>query len=977
MKLKAKLILGGLGIVMFVMIASAIVFSMIFNNQNRKSVAENLEKSMIIMREDLVAQRDTLISNTRQLITINKLGGSLKFLYEFGKSAPTSYQTTFRDVSQALLSSATTNDLWKIGIYDIDGHLNSFAIQNNESAFLIGYYYEVPHPTFGVASVRKGEELQQEMWEETESLSEMTLKLRFDGQIPTQEKVILKQIDEAFCMISFLPVFADAINEETGDLEKRQFGIVMSVRKLGLQFIAKMDRLTDLTINIFSKEGFLLGDKKNYTSLIVDRLSPATDHWHLEDQMPIINEIQMEDGEYFQGVLPFFDESEVTGAIAALSSKRALRATTIRMLNWLTLVYLGCLIIALIPLWLVALGITRPVTHLVKTANAITDGDFSQEITIRQQDEIGTLATAFRNMKDTIDRVSEEVARLILDVQEGNLKSRGNVEAYKGDWRDLVLGINNVIDAVVKPINVTAEYLDRLSKGDIPKKLTEEYKGDFNEIRNNLNMLIDATHETTRIAEEIAGGNLAIEAKERSKQDRLMEALNVMITSLKEFSHEMDSLVQAVQDGRLDSRGSTEAFAGGWQDLVVGVNNLIDAFVVPINVTAEFIDRIAKGDIPDKLIEEYKGDFNEIRQNLNLLIDAMHEITLLAEEIASGNLTVEVWERSSEDHLMQALNVMIQRLSEIVINVKMVANNVAISSEQMISNSADMSQRAAQQASTTEGVSSSMQQMSANIRQNADNARETEKIALQSAEYAEEGGKVVAETVMVMQRIAQKIAIIEDIATQTRMLSLNATIEAARAQEHGKAFSVVAAEVRQLSNITKKAAEEINELATSSLDVSQKAGEMLITLVPSIHKTAELVQEISMACREQTTGAEHINTAIQQLDQVTQQNASTSDEMASMAETLANQATQLLETIAFFKVDRIAETAMEDAKKTREKVLTEPVTEAGTEVSSHEKSKFENVRDREAEDGKFAGYGLAIIPDKTYRDELDTEFERY
>ena len=132
MKLKAKLILGGLGIVMFGMIASAIIFSMIFSNQNYRSATENLEKSMIIIREDLVAQRETFTSNARQLITINKLGGSLKFLYEFGKSAPTSYQTTFREVSQALLSSATTSDLWKIGIYDIEGHLNSFAIQLTE-----------------------------------------------------------------------------------------------------------------------------------------------------------------------------------------------------------------------------------------------------------------------------------------------------------------------------------------------------------------------------------------------------------------------------------------------------------------------------------------------------------------------------------------------------------------------------------------------------------------------------------------------------------------------------------------------------------------------------------------------------------------------------------------------------------------------------------------------------------------------------
>jgi methyl-accepting chemotaxis protein len=439
----------------------------------------------------------------------------------------------------------------------------------------------------------------------------------------------------------------------------------------------------------------------------------------------------------------------------------------------------------------------------------------------------------------------------------------------------------------------------------------------------------------TDLTKGIAEGDFSkdIVVRQTDEIGDLAAAFRKMKSTISAVLEEMNTLIQAVQEGKLDTRGDAEAFKGSWCDLIIGANTVIDAFVAPINVTAEFIARLSKGDIPEEITEEYKGDFNE---------------------------------------LMRALNAMIQRLSEVVSNVKMVANHVATSSEQMTSSSANMSQGAAHQASAMEEASSSMQQMAANIRQNADNARETEKIALQAAQYAEEGGKVVAETVVAMQQIAEKIAIIEDIAMQTRMLSLNATIEAARAQEHGKAFSVVASEVRQLSDITKKAAEEISKLATSSLDVSEKAGEMLTTLVPSIHKTAELVQEISAASSEQSTGTEQINTAIQQLDQVTQQNAATSDELASMAETLAHQVAQLLETIAFFEVGRTAETTMQEAKKTREKRLTE----AGPNVRRHEELK-EGAEDRETGDGKPAGYGLEMIPDEDYGDERDAEFERY
>jgi methyl-accepting chemotaxis protein len=195
-----------------------------------------------------------------------------------------------------------------------------------------------------------------------------------------------------------------------------------------------------------------------------------------------------------------------------------------------------------------------------------------------------------------------------------------------------------------------------------------------------------------------------------------------------------------------------------------------------------------------------------------------------------------------------------------------------------------MSQGATEQAAAAEEASSSMEEMAANIKQNADNARQTEQIALKAARNAEASGKAVVETVEAMKTITEKILIVEEIARQTHMLSLNATIEAARAQEYGKGFGVVASEVRQLAERSRTAASEIGSLASSSMAVAEKAGGMLRELVPNIQKTAELVQEITAASAEQSTGAEHINTASQQLDHVTQQNAGTVEELAAAAQ---------------------------------------------------------------------------------------------
>jgi methyl-accepting chemotaxis protein len=365
----------------------------------------------------------------------------------------------------------------------------------------------------------------------------------------------------------------------------------------------------------------------------------------------------------------------------------------------------------------------------------------------------------------------------------------------------------------------------------------------------------------------------------------------------------MNTLIQAVQDGNLDVRGSDETFAGDWRELVVGMNRVIDAFMKPLTMTAESLNRIAKGDIPGKIAEEFKGDFNEIKNNLNLLIVAMNDITRLAEEMTEGNLTVKINERSARDRLMQALNLMANILNDVVIKVKSAADNVTLRGQMISSSAKEMSQGANEQAAAAEEASSSMEQMAANIKQNADNARQTEKIALKSAEDARESGQAVAEAVTAMQKIAKKIAVIEEIARQTRMLSLNATIEAAKAEEHGKGFAVVASEVRALAERSQAAATEINQLADSSFAVAEKAGEMLKKLVPDIQKTAELVQEISAASKEQDAGAGQINQAIQQLDQVIQQNASVSEEMAATAEDLVNHAKQLQVTIGCFRID--------------------------------------------------------------------------
>ena len=578
----------------------------------------------------------------------------------------------------------------------------------------------------------------------------------------------------------------------------------------------------------------------------------------------------------------------------------------------------------------------------------------------------GIIFLVAKNIGNIIKDLLDETKKLCTAAVEGKLDIRGEPEKINFEFSPIITGINDTLDAIISPVNMAAEYINRISKGDLPPKITDEYKGDFNELKNNLNTCIDtlstmekelektieeqktgelqarcsskkvqgiygqllegindvldAVHnpvaEGIEIMEQYARGDLERKMRDLpGGQIILTNAINSIRKNLMALIDDVNMLSSAALEGKLEIRAEITKHEGDYRKVIQGVNNTLDAVINPIKVAADYVDCISKGNMPEKITDEYKGDFNKIKNNLNLLIDTLNNIASAAEEIAQGNLMVEVKERSAEDRLMMALVQMVINLREVVMEVKKSSDNVATGSQEMSASSAQISQGATEQAASAEEASSSMEEMAANISHNADNARQTENIAIKAAGNAKESGNAVEKTVDAMKEIAEKISIIEEIARQTNMLALNAAIEAARAGEHGKGFAVVAAEVRKLAERSQNSAREISDLSVSSVEVAEKAGELINVMLPDIQKTADLVQEITAASSEQNCGAEQINKAIQQLDQVIQQNAGASEEMASTCEELSAQATQLQEVISFFKIDEAEKSP--EVKKTK------------------------------------------------------------
>jgi methyl-accepting chemotaxis protein len=551
----------------------------------------------------------------------------------------------------------------------------------------------------------------------------------------------------------------------------------------------------------------------------------------------------------------------------------------------------------------------------------ISNGKIDELIAQTYKGDHEKMKLAVNNVALVLVGLQKELNRLIVASQDGQLAERGKPEQFQGAYAEIVRGMNTMLDAILLPIGEGNRILAQISNGKIDELIAQTYKGD---------------HEKMKLAVN----NVA----------QVLQTLQKMLVRL----------TDAAKDGKLDERGHPDMVQGAYADIIRGVNSILDAVIGPLNVSAMYVELISKGEIPSLISDTYHGDFNTIKNNLNTLITAMNEITTAAQEISNGNLTVDIRERSPQDKLMQALRTMVSGLTRTVSEIRTIAGEVSTASQSISTASVEVSKGASSQAAAAEEASSSMEEMVSNIKQNADNAQQTDKIANKSARDAQESGKSVLEAVAAMKEIANKISIIEEIARQTNLLALNAAIEAARAGEHGKGFAVVAAEVRKLAERSQKAAGEINQLSSTTLRVSEKSGEMLDKLVPDIQRTAELVQEITAASKEQDTGAEQINKALQQLERVIQQNASASEEMASTTEELTGQADQLVSALSFFRTgdeDRVAAHRPAQASSARPTASARPAAHAVARPA--------------------AGKGGVNLRLKDKADDLDSEFERY
>ncbi len=525
--------------------------------------------------------------------------------------------------------------------------------------------------------------------------------------------------------------------------------------------------------------------------------------------------------------------------------------------------------------------ITKPINKAVEASDKISRGNTNVDLDTKSKDETAVLMAAMKKMVANISSMVDDVKMLAKSAMEGKLDVRADASKYEGEFRELIEGFNGTLDAVIGPLNVAAEYIDRISKGDIPPKITDEYKGDFNEIKNNLNTLIDSINkvisDTLTLGEALAEGNLDVRADEKSHQ-------------------------------------------GVFQNIIATINKAVDNIAEPLQETGNIMNYLKDGDLTVRMLGQYAGELQKLKENINNMANSINSLLLQISD--SADITASA---------AAEISAIAETLAASAAENSAQVDEIATAIEEMsrtISENAMGATRAAEVAEKNKQIASDGGKA---VQQTVNKMNEIASVVRASAEKIEKLGES-------SKQIGEIISVIDEIADQTNLLALNAAIEAARAGEQGRGFAVVADEVRKLAERTTEATKQIANMikgiqkemedavramkqgtdeVNSGIELADRAGNALREIMQSSQEVWDMINQIAAATEEQSSTAEQVAKNVSSISQVTSDTANRVQDIAKSAEDLAKQTDILRTLLERFKLQKEGQTSYLEGKDTR------------------------------------------------------------